>query len=203
MIPAWLTWRVALYGAAGAVLLGILAWAGLTVGDWRSEAQRVPVIEAERDQAVANATQLKLDITTIQEVSDGYQKQLAANAAEDARRRAQPARVVRLCINPARAGVSLSAAGIGLDAAATATGELQPTAGPDIGRGLKGITDDADRREADLAAQIRGLQEYARRKAGTGAGNGAATAAAIGALGVGKSLTGPAAGVATTVPPTP
>lgn len=154
------------YGVAGLALAGLLAWAGLTVRHWHSEAARVPTIELERDQAKADKAQLERDITTIQEVSDGYQQQLAANAAEDARRRAQPVRVVRLCINPARADVSLSAAGIGLDAAATASGELQPTAGPDIGRGLKAITDDADRREADLAAQVRGLQEYARRKAG-------------------------------------
>ena len=45
--------RLALYGVAGAAILGAATWAWLTVSGWRSDSQRLPVVEAERDAAVA------------------------------------------------------------------------------------------------------------------------------------------------------
>lgn len=53
-MPAWLTLRVALYGVAGAVLLGALWWAFDTVTDWRVEAAKVPGLVLERDTAKAS-----------------------------------------------------------------------------------------------------------------------------------------------------
>ena len=45
--------RLIAYGLAGAAILagGIAAW--VTVSGWRSDSQRLPVVEAERDAAVA------------------------------------------------------------------------------------------------------------------------------------------------------
>lgn len=54
MIP-----RLWLYGIAGAALLGLLTWAGLTVNGWRTEAARVPAIELERDTAKASVAAFK------------------------------------------------------------------------------------------------------------------------------------------------
>ncbi len=54
-----MTPRLWLYGVAGAALLGLLTWAGLTVRHWRTEAARVPALELERDSAKASVEAFK------------------------------------------------------------------------------------------------------------------------------------------------
>lgn len=43
--------RLALYGLAGAALLGAATWAWVTVSGWRHDSERLPAVEAERDAA--------------------------------------------------------------------------------------------------------------------------------------------------------
>lgn len=158
-MPAWLTLRVALSGVAGAVLLGLLTWEGLTVRHWRSEAARVPQLEQTIKDREATIAEERRQAKVITEASNGYQAELTRLRNQPP----SPVGPVRLCRPVGQARVPLPAAGAGPDAAAGAGGGL-PQAddrGPDIGPALYGIADDAD----TCSAQVRGLQDFVRRMA--------------------------------------
>lgn len=147
------------------VVLGALTWLGFIVNGWRTDAAQVPVLN-ERIGAIAAQVELeRKQFTGAQAASKGYQDELATLRAA---RATAPVRVVRLCRNvPADPKPGpVPAAERGPAAGAAAAGVLPqapgPIAGPDIGPELYR---DADRCD-DLAAQVRGLQDFATRQHG-------------------------------------
>lgn len=161
-----LQWPWGLIGrlVGGAVVALSVAWLVLVVKAWHDDAQALP---AERARAVAAELRhdtyraaMRAEITRIATVSRGYQDELRSLRVTAA---VQPARVVRLCREPARAGHSAGvAAGSVADAASSGAGQLPPPAerdtgpGPDIGAELYGLIDEAD----EYMAQCRALQVY-------------------------------------------
>lgn len=164
MIPPAL-WPWKLIGKAVGVLVvaAALTWAYATVARWRSDAAKLPAVEAARDAAIEYQEQyrtaMRAEITRVSRASKGYQDELTALRITAL---AQPARVVRLCRpagparpadRPADAGPDGAAAATGVVPKATGSGVEQ---GPDIGPDLYALADEADR----IVAQCRALQEY-------------------------------------------
>lgn len=125
------------------------------------KARKLPIVEQERDQAIADLNQYRSDLREAQEASNGYQSELS-HLRIAAARAGSP--VVRVCKQPrVPEHREVPAAGPGPVAAAPATGDVPPRdelpggAGRDIGPGLFGLADRAD----ELSAQVRGLQAYA------------------------------------------
>ncbi len=113
--------------------------------------------KATRAQAAQTLAQLQTRFDNAQKASQEFQNDVSKIRAERDRLRNLPARTVRVCV----AGPAVQAAGPGprrSDGAAPGPTPQPATAGPDIGRDLYGIADDADQREAELAAQIVKLQ---------------------------------------------
>lgn len=152
-----LPWR--LIGYCAAALAAVLLF-------WRVSVWREGYLE--RDAAIASEkaaiersgralAELQRKFDAAQKASKEYQDDLSKIRADRAARRDLPARSVRLCQQsptvqrPADTG--------GPDAAATAAAQPSEAAGPDIGPSLYDLADDGDEREAELAAQIRRLQE--------------------------------------------
>lgn len=155
-----MTARLWLYGLVGLALAGLLGWAGLTVRHWHSEALRVPVLEQTIKNQAATLAEERRQAAVITEASNGYQAELDRLRNQPA----APVGPVRLCRQPATAGVQLPATVAGPDAAAGGGGGVSPAddPGPDIGPALYGIADDAD----TCSAKVRGLQDFVRRMAG-------------------------------------
>ncbi len=164
MIPPAL-WPWKLIGKAVGVLVVavVLTWAYGTVARWRSDAARLPAVEAARDAAIEYQEQyrtaMRAEITRVARASKGYQDELTALRITAL---AQPARVVRLCRPAGPSRPADRPADAGSDGAAAAAGVVPETAGsgveqgPDIGPDLYALADEADR----IVAQCRALQEY-------------------------------------------
>ncbi len=162
-----LQWPWGLIGriVGGAVVALCVGWIVLVVKAWHDDAQALPAERARADRAEAYHEHyrraVKAEIARVATVSQGYQDELRTLRVTAA---AQPARVVRLCREPARrpASAAGAAAGPGADAAAAGAGQLpsaaepDPGPGPDIGAELYGLIDEADR----IVAQCRALQQY-------------------------------------------
>jgi hypothetical protein len=139
-----------------AVIAGLLIWLGLIVNGWRNDAERLAIVELERDQALADLSQERLNVVEAQEASRGYQSELQDLRVAATRERIP---VVRLCKSAPQAREPLPAAGAGPDAAAAPSGPLpqEDEVHRDLGPELFELADRAD----ELSAQVRGLQEYA------------------------------------------
>lgn len=143
----------------GGILIALLL---VVVKSWHDKAQRLPVVEKQRDTAIAAKAKYETDmareLARNRTISKGLQDEL--QTLHDTAR-AQPAPVVRLCNRPVRRDLLADrAAGPGSDEAATAAGQLPETDGPgrDIGPELYAIADDAD----EIVASCRALQGYVR-----------------------------------------
>ena len=140
----------------GLVAAGLL-WLGLIVKGWKEDAALVPVLNERIAQVNATIDEERRLKREADEASKGYQNELEALKTVRAN---TPTRVVRLCVlsgPPGEAGGA--AAEPGPDGAASGTGVLSERAGSDIGGRLYGLADRAD----ELAAQVRGLQDYINR----------------------------------------
>jgi hypothetical protein len=149
---------------AAAIALGLLVWLGLIVKGWKDDATRLPLVEQERDQVIADLAHYKTDLRSAQEASNGYQTELATLRTVAARAPDSPVRLCPRARVPERR--EIPAAGTGSPAAAASTGDVPPQPElpreRDIGPGLFDLADRAD----ELSAQVRGLQEYARACSG-------------------------------------
>jgi len=155
----------------GLVAAGLLA-IGLIVKGWKDDAEKVPLL---KDQLERSAWALERRIQSekdVQAASEGYQNELKDLKAA---RASIPTRVVRLCVLSDGPGPGAAdAAEPGPDGAATGTGVVSEGAGsnhqpgPDIGGRLYELADRAD----ELAAQVRGLQDYINRQQAERANNG-------------------------------
>jgi hypothetical protein len=161
-----LHWPWGLIGriAGGVVVALCVAWLVVVVKSWHADAQALPAAEARAERAeayhAAYRESMRAEVARIATVSRGYQDELRALRITSA---ARPARVVRLCREPAGVGRQAgAAAGPVADGAAAGAGELSQEAGrdlgpgPDIGAELYGLIDEADR----IVAQCRALQDY-------------------------------------------
>lgn len=145
--------RLALYGLAGAALLAGATWAWVTVSGWRSDSERLPAVEAERDAAIAarqRSERAVLDqIARHQEIERVLADRFVgadARAGDLARRLLQARRQARLvCPAPAAAG---SDDGAGRDAGSYRA----------IEAATAGLIAACDRD----AARLTGLQSYVR-----------------------------------------
>lgn len=164
MIP--LPWRLGAFIVALLLVMAGLAWAVHEFNDLRAEAARVPGLEQSlRDAATTLETERAAAAKT-QEISRGLQTDLTAIRAERDRLRDLPPRVVRVRVPvPAAVARPHPAAAGGSGSAAAGTLAIAGPDGPpagldrDIGADLYRIVDDADQREAELAAQVIRLQQ--------------------------------------------
>lgn len=126
-----------------AVVAIIIGWVGLTVNGWRQDSTKLVAVRQElSDVKAAQAASHK--------ASEDLQGEL--QTLRDAARKPSP--VVRMC-KPAK---PVPEAGTERDGAAPGTGELPQEAGPDIGKDLYDLADDAD----ELAARLRACQALLR-----------------------------------------
>ena len=159
-------WRLVGRIAAGVAIAALVAWIFVTLRGWHRDSVDLPMVEAERDQAIALAAQIRKDMATevvrLQAVEKGL---LDENETLRKQRDAIPVRSVRLCQQaspavPAVAGNPPAASGS--DAAATGAGPLQEEGrwdtpvGADIGPDLYALFDEAD----ETLRLLRGAQAY-------------------------------------------
>lgn len=149
------------------VLLGAVVWLGFIVNGWRQDAERLALVEAERDQALADLSQERINVAEAQEASRGYQSELQTLriAATNSRR----VRPVRLCQSTPQTNVrKIPADGAGSSGAAAGAGELPQEAdgnlraGPDISADLYAEADRAD----EMTALARAAVIYGRSCSG-------------------------------------
>ncbi len=163
MIP--LPYRIGAYVVTLLLVMAALAWGVHEFNQLRAQAARVPALEQAVRDAAATLDHERKAAAKAQEISRGYQTDLADIRADRDRLRDLPPRVVRVLV-PARAPASAGSATAGGSGGTPATAiELEGEAGSgtgqgwDIGPGLYRIVDDADQREAELGAQVTRLQE--------------------------------------------
>lgn len=146
--------RLALYGLAGAALLGAATWAWVTVRGWRHDSERLPVVERERDAAVAAVKLAGEEATRNARIANDYHDQIDRLRAD---LRARPV-TVRVCPPAARP----------VRPAGTAGRTDAPPAGPESGAAAPdGHTVDLSQYAEDAAAtadQLRALQRWVNER---------------------------------------
>ena len=146
--------RLALYGLAGAALLGAATWAWVTVSGWRHDSERLPAVEAERDAALRTVQLAADELDRNARIANDYHDQVARLRAD---LRERPIRV-RVCPPAARPVLPPGAA----------PGTHAPAAGPEPGPPASDArTVDLSPYAEDAAAtadQLRALQQWVRER---------------------------------------
>jgi hypothetical protein len=169
MLPDWGV-RAIVYVGSALFLLACLVGGYFYVKDLGAAEVRaelepsIAALRADLDAANATLNAERAIVAATQEVSRGLQTDLTEIRAERDRLRDIPPRVVRVRVpGPAPSASATVASRSG--SAATGTLEVEGEGGSaagldwDIGPFLYRLADDSDQREAELAAQVRRLQE--------------------------------------------
>ena len=148
--------RLIAYGVAGAAILGAATWAWVTVSGWRSDSERLPVVERQRDALAATVKLAADELDRNARIANDYHDQVARLRAD---LRERPIRV-RVCPPAARPVLPPG----------TAPRTDAPAAGPEPGPpaetapaydvDLSPYAEDA----AATADQLRALQEWVRER---------------------------------------
>lgn len=156
---AWLLARPRLiaYGLAGAALLGAATWAWVTVSGWRSDSERLPEVERQRDALAATVELAEKEADRNAEIVNELRDK---NVALRADLRARPV-TVRVCREPARPVLPPGTAPrADAGAAGPQPGPTAPAAGTAYEADLTPYAEDA----AATADQLRALQQWARER---------------------------------------